>query len=147
MVALLAAASGHAAVQADAPQAATADVSGEWALRMVAPQGLVNIELALEQEGNAVKGKLAGPMGEHEIEGSVEADRFVFSMTVESPSGGYTLHFAARVEENERMTGVMRDGSGELSVDFTAARKEGSNSPHFSSPFCCGRRTAMRSAG
>jgi hypothetical protein len=119
-----AAASGHAAVQAATPQAATVDVSGEWTLRMMAPQGLVNIELALEQEGTAVKGKLAGPMGEHEIEGAVEADRFSFSMTVESPTGGYTLHFSARVEDNETMAGVMRDGSGELAVDFTAARKE-----------------------
>ncbi len=101
------------------------NVTGEWSLTMEAPQGMVSMEIVFAQEGTEVSGTLNGPMGLTELNGEIEGNEIVFRISVESPDGPFDLIFTGKVEENNKISGMMESGSGEFSVEFTAVRKEG----------------------
>ena len=109
-----------------AQQEEATNVTGEWSLSMQGPQGMVHmeIELAQDQEG-AITGTLNGPMGTAEVTGLTEGNEIMFYIMVESPDGDYGLLFTGAVEENKKIVGKMENEGGEISVDFTAERKEG----------------------
>ncbi len=101
------------------------NVTGEWSLAMEAPQGMVSMEIVFAQEGTEITGTLDGPMGHTELHGEIDGNEIVFWITVESPDSPFDLIFSGKVEENKKISGMMKSGSGELSVEFTAERKEG----------------------
>ena len=113
------------AAPALAHQEEAPNVTGEWSLVMEAPQGMVSMEIVFAQEGTEVSGTLNGPMGLTELNGEIEGDEIVFWISVESPDGAFDLIFTGKVEENNKISGMMESGSGEFSVEFTAERKEG----------------------
>ena len=112
------------ATPAFAHQGEAPDVTGEWSLAMDAPQGMVSMEIVFVQEGTELSGTLNGPMGLTELTGAIEGNEIVFRIAVESPNGTFALSFTGKVEENNKISGIM-EGSGGFSVEFTAERKEG----------------------
>lgn len=112
------------ATPAFAHQGEAPDVTGEWSLAMDAPQGMVSMEIVFVQEGTELNGTLNGPMGLTELTGAIEGNKIVFRIAVESPNGTFALSFTGKVEENNKISGIM-EGSGGFSVEFTAERKEG----------------------
>ena len=113
------------AVPALAHQEEAPNVTGAWSLTMEAPQGMVSMEIVFAQEGTELGGTLNGPMGLTQLNGEIEGNEIVFRIGVESPGGTFDLVFAGKVEENNKISGMMKSGSGEFSVEFTALRKEG----------------------
>ena len=113
------------AAPALAQQEEAPNVTGEWSLVMEAPQGMVSIEIVFAQEGTEVSGTLNGPMGLRELNGEIEGNEIVFRISVESPDGSFDLIFTGKVEENNKISGMMESGDGEFSVEFAAERKEG----------------------
>ena len=113
------------AAPALAHQEEAPNVTGEWSLTMEAPQGMVSMEIVFAQEGTEVSGTLNGPMGTTELNGEIEGNEIVFWISVESPGGTFDLIFTGKVEENNKISGMMEAGGGDFSVEFTAKRKEG----------------------
>lgn len=113
------------AAPALAHQEEAPNVTGEWSLTMEAPQGMVSMEIVFAQEGTEVSGTLNGPMGTTELNGEIEGNEIVFWISVETPDSSFDLIFTGKVEENNKISGMMESGGGEVSVEFTAKRKEG----------------------
>ena len=101
------------------------NVTGKWSLAMEAPQGMVSMEIVFAQEGTEISGTLNGPMGMTELNGEIEGDEILFWISVESPDGAFDLIFTGKVEENNKISGMMESGDAGFSVEFTAERKEG----------------------
>ena len=119
VVALLVAAPAVAAQQEET------DVTGAWSLAMEGPQGMVNMELVFKQEGGELTGTVNGPMGSTELGGEIDGVQISFWISVDTPNGAFELLFSGEVEENKKISGVMKAGDGEFSSDFTAERREG----------------------
>lgn len=113
------------AAPALAHQEEAPNVTGEWSLTMEAPQGMVSMEIVFAQEGTEVSGTLNGPMGTTELNGEIEGNEIVFWISVETPDSSFDLIFTGKVEENNKISGMMESGGGEVSVEFTAKRKDG----------------------
>ncbi len=101
------------------------DVTGAWSLTMEGPQGMVNMEVVFKQEDGELTGTLNGPMGSTELGGEIEGSQISFRISVENPNGTFDLLFSGKVEENKKISGVMKAGDGGVSSDFTAVRREG----------------------
>jgi len=113
------------AAPAPAHQGEAPNVTGEWSLAMDAPQGMVSMEIVFVQEGTKISGTLNGPMGLAELNGEIDGNEIVFRISVESPGGTFDLIFTGKVEDNNKISGMMESGGGAFSVEFTAERKEG----------------------
>lgn len=100
------------------------DLTGEWFLQMIGPQGLVHITLKLVQEGSTLRGTAEGPMGDAEIAGSVDGESFSFSLSVDT-GAGFVMRFSGTHvsdEQGDRLSGTMR--AGEVTAEFSAERVE-----------------------
>jgi hypothetical protein len=98
------------------------DISGNWALKMEGPQGLVQMTLAIEQIDGELRGTVEGPMGSAPLTGTVDGETVAFSMVIDS-GPGFEMSFEGTLatdEEGEVIRGTMH--SGDVSAEFVARR-------------------------
>lgn len=99
-----------------------ADISGNWALKMEGPQGLVQMTLAVEQIDGELRGTVEGPMGSSALTGTVEGETVAFSIVIDS-GPGFEMSFRGTVatdEEGDVIRGTMH--SGDVEAEFVARR-------------------------
>lgn len=100
----------------------TVDVSGNWALKMEGPQGLVQMTLAIEQTDGELRGTVEGPMGSAPLTGTVDGETVAFSMVIDS-GPGFEMSFEgtfATDDEGDVIRGTMH--SGHVNAQFVARR-------------------------
>jgi carbon-monoxide dehydrogenase large subunit len=98
---------------------APANVAGKWELSFETPQGTRTSNMTLEQDGEKIKGKMAGRQGEIEFTGTIKGNELKWSITRQTPNGEFTTNYSATVD-GDSMKGKMSTPGGER--EFTAKR-------------------------
>lgn len=96
-------------------------VAGKWSLNIDSPQGATTAALTLAVDGEAVKGSLAGDMGETPVVGKVIGNQVTFSFDFMGPNGAMTIASKATITGDE-IKGEMDYGMGV--APFTGKRAE-----------------------
>jgi hypothetical protein len=109
-VVLLSAVSGYAA-----------DVSGNWAMTLEAPQGSAEAALTLKQDGDKVSGTYKGPRNEAPTQGTLTGNDLSLSVSINAGGQAVTLSITAKVT-GDTMEGTLGVGPA-ASVPFKATRK------------------------
>lgn len=100
---------------------AQADISGVWEVTVEAPQGAATIDATFKQDGEAVTGEVASPMGTAEFTGKLVKDALTITYAV--PVQGNVLEIAmAGTVAGDTMTGTISFG-GLGEATWSAKRK------------------------
>ncbi len=113
-VVALALATGVAAVSAQS------SVTGDWTLTINSPQGTLDTEATLAQDGEKVTGTMSSPMGEVNVAGSMSGSTLSLAFNVVTPNGPIDVKMTAEVTGTE-MKGMLDFGMG--TADFTGKKK------------------------
>jgi hypothetical protein len=99
-----------------------AKVAGTWEMTVEGPRGTRTQTLTIQQDGNKIKGTLAGQRGEVPLEGSVDGNKLSFTVTRETPGGTFTIEYTGTVE-GDSMKGTMHTQM--FDGEWTAKRARG----------------------
>ncbi|MFC2161993.1 hypothetical protein ACFLRX_10125, partial [Acidobacteriota bacterium] len=78
-----------------------ADISGTWTMTFVTPQGDVDTEMTIEQDGEKIKVTMEGMQGEEMVgEGTFKENKAEWSFTVSTPQGDFTISYTGTLEED-----------------------------------------------
>lgn len=98
-----------------------AKVAGKWEMSWEGPQGPMTGTLTFEQDGEKLKGTMAGPRREAPLTGSVKGKNISFSVKRETPRGEFTVEYSGTVE-GDSMKGTMQ--MGPRTVEWTAKKQK-----------------------
>jgi len=98
------------------------DAAGRWILTVDSPQGMVEVTLDLQQQGNSLSGMSSSMLGTFPIsDGTLSDNNFSFKLAVDSPDmGGMVIMFSGSIE-GSKMTGTIDLGPMGL-MDFTGSK-------------------------
>jgi hypothetical protein len=99
---------------------AQTDVAGNWDFNINGPQGPVNANAALKQDGEKVTGTFSHPQGDSEVEGTMKGHTLSLTFSVNTPQGALTVTINGEVEGTS-IKGVLDFGMG--TADFTGTKK------------------------
>ncbi|WP_155121412.1 hypothetical protein [Bryobacter aggregatus] len=97
--------------------AAAADLSGKWACTVEFDGGSGSPNFDLKQTGSDIKGSYSGQLGDTELSGKAEGNKFTLSFT----AGGYALVYKGSLE-NDALKGSV-DLGGQATGTFSCKRK------------------------
>ncbi|MCC7031400.1 MAG: hypothetical protein IT179_01040 [Acidobacteria bacterium] len=103
-----------------AAAAAQNDVSGNWTLTINGPQGVIDSDATLKQDGEKVTGSFSGPAGDATVAGTMNGSTLALAFSVNTPEGVFDIKLSAEVNSTE-MKGTLDYGMGV--ADFTGKRK------------------------
>ena len=95
-------------------------VAGEWALTINGPQGTIDSDVTLAQDGEAVTGTMSGPQGESKVSGTLAGSTLTLAFNVVTPNGPIDIKMSAEVAGAD-MKGTLDFGMG--TADFTGKKK------------------------
>jgi hypothetical protein len=95
-------------------------VSGDWSITINGPQGALDSDATLTQDGDNVTGTMSTPMGESDLTGTMSGTTLTLAFNVVSPQGPLDVTMTAVVTGGD-MKGVLDFGMG--TADFTGKRK------------------------
>ena len=101
-----------------------AKVAGKWEMTREGRQGPVTSALTFEQDGENLKGTLAGQQGEPApLTGTIKGNKIAFTVKRQTPRGEFTVEYTGTVE-GDAMKGTFTMGQGDQArtVDWTAKR-------------------------
>ncbi|HQZ39914.1 MAG TPA: hypothetical protein PLH72_12825 [Vicinamibacterales bacterium] len=107
-------------VAAAASPFAQANVAGDWTLTINGPQGIIDSDASLKQDGGKVTGTMSSPMGETAIAGTLAGSTLSLAFSVQSDQGPIDVTMTADVTGAE-MKGTLDYGMG--TADFTGKKK------------------------
>jgi hypothetical protein len=99
---------------------AQTSVAGDWTLTINSPQGTLDTEATLTQDGEKVTGTMSSPMGEVNVAGSMSGSTLSLAFTAVTPNGPIDVKVTAEVTGAE-MKGMLDFGMG--TADFTGKKK------------------------
>ena len=111
-----------AAAQGDPPADLDFDLSGEWILNTMSPNGPGTRDVTFVQEGNRLTGEIASSMAAGDIEGTIDGTKVSFVAVVYMESGPFEISYEATYEDGELKDGTMDFGSYGAGT-FTGQRK------------------------
>ena len=100
--------------------AAQADISGNWVLTINSPQGAVDADATLKQDGDKVTGTMSSMAGETNVAGTLSGSTLSLAFNVVTPNGPIDVKMTAEVSGSE-MKGVVDFSMG--TADFTGRKK------------------------
>ena len=103
-----------------------ADISGTWKFSVdLEDGGHGDPTFVLEQKGGKLSGTYNGPLGEHNVTGTVTGDTAQFGFSFERDGEAVKVAYTARIESAAKMSGAIRldgpDGGG--SGKWTAVKQ------------------------
>jgi hypothetical protein len=104
---------------AAAPLAQT-DVAGDWAITVNGPQGAVNANLSLKQDGEKVSGKFSSDQGEVETAGTVKGNTLSLAFTMNTQAGALNITINGEVSGSS-IKGVLDFQMG--TAEFSGTKK------------------------
>jgi hypothetical protein len=96
------------------------DVSGNWTLTINGPQGAVDADATLKQDGDKVTGTMSSMAGETTVAGTLTGSTLSLAFNVVTPNGPIDVKMTAEVSGAE-MKGVVDFSMG--TADFTGRKK------------------------
>ena len=99
---------------------AQSGVAGDWALTINGPQGTIDSDATLAQDGETVTGTMSGPQGESRVSGTMSGSTLTLSFNVVTPNGPIDVKMSAEVAGAD-MKGTLDFGMG--TADFTGKKK------------------------
>ena len=96
------------------------DVAGNWELNINGPQGPINANAALKQDGEKVTGTFSGPQGDVDVAGTMKGHTLSLAFSVNTPQGALSITMNGEVEGGS-IKGVLDFGMG--TADFTGTKK------------------------
>jgi hypothetical protein len=99
---------------------AQSEVSGGWSLVINGPQGAIDSDASLTQDGDKVTGMLSSPQGESAVSGTMAGSTLTLGFNVATPNGPIDVKMTAEVSGSE-MKGTLDFGMG--TADFTGKKK------------------------
>ena len=100
--------------------AAQTDISGNWVLTINSPQGAVDADATLKQDGDKVTGTMSSMAGETNVAGTLSGSTLSLAFNVVTPNGPIDVKMTAEVSGSE-MKGVVDFSMG--TADFTGRKK------------------------
>jgi hypothetical protein len=108
-----------------AAAAATADVSGTWAVEVATGQGTGTPAFTFKQDGDKLSGQYRGLFGEAPVTGTVKGSAIEFSVEVSVEGNGVRVIYSGTVEK-DTMKGTVKFGDmGEGTFTGTRKREAG----------------------
>jgi hypothetical protein len=95
-------------------------IAGDWALIINGPQGTIDSDVTLAQDGEAVSGTMSGPQGESKVSGTMAGSTLTLSFNVVTANGPIGIKMSAEVAGAD-MKGTLDFGMG--TADFTGKKK------------------------
>jgi hypothetical protein len=107
--------------------AADLNISGEWSFSVdLKNGGHGEPKFVLKQQGNKISGTYSGPLGEHEVTGTIEGAKAVFGFEFSQEGENIKATYTAVIESATKMRGtvVFKTSGGEkaASGDWTATK-------------------------
>jgi hypothetical protein len=99
---------------------AQASVSGDWTLMINGPQGPVDAEATLKQDGDKVTGTMTSMAGQADVAGTFSGSTLSLAFNVVTANGPIDVKITAEVTGSE-MKGVLDFSMG--TADFTGKKK------------------------
>jgi hypothetical protein len=98
-----------------------ADISGTWAMTISTPNGEMETEMTIEQDGDTIKVTMEGFQGEELTgEGTFKENKAEWSVTASTPNGDFTIDYTG-ILEDEILSGKVMSDFGE--AEWTAKKK------------------------
>lgn len=106
--------------------AQAAKVAGKWEMSWEGRQGPVTATLTFEQDGENLKGTLAGQQGEPApLTGSVKGNNIAFAVKRTTPRGEFTVEYKGTVDGDAMKGTFMRGPQGQQTeAPWTAKRSK-----------------------
>lgn len=99
------------------------DLTGEWAFEVQTDQGSGSPAITLKQDGDKLTGKYRGQLGEGDIAGTVNGNKFKFSFGGNAQGQEFTVTYDGEIESNDSVKGSV-DLAGMATGTFTGKRKK-----------------------
>jgi hypothetical protein len=99
---------------------AQSSVAGDWSLVINGPQGAIDSDATLAQDGDTVTGTMSGPQGESTVSGTLAGATLTLAFNVVTPNGPIDVKMTAEVSGGD-MKGTLDYGMG--TADFTGRKK------------------------
>lgn len=114
---------GGIAAQEGASTAPAFDLTGEWTLNVMSPNGAGTRDLTLVQEGATLTGEISSSMAAGIVRGTIEGDVVSFVAEILMDSGVFAVTYRATWADGELVEGTVEFGDYG-SGTFTGHRKE-----------------------
>ena len=115
---------GEAAAQGEPGPKPAFDLTGEWILDVMSPNGAGTRDVTFTQDGNKLTGEIASSMAAGPLTGTIEGNVVTFVAAVYMESGAFEITYRASWVDGELKEGTVDFGSYG-SGTFTGHRKEG----------------------
>ena len=99
-----------AAMPASAPQAAGANITGEWNVTVETSQGSGNPTFTFKQEGETLTGMYKGQFGESPLTGTVKGSDIKFTIKISAQGQDLTIVYTGKIESKDSMKGTVALG-------------------------------------
>ena len=100
-----------------APQAA--NIGGTWDITIQGPNGVINEQWVVTQQGNSVTGKVKNGNNEFPLEGTVDGNKIDVHVTAKTPNGERHLEVIATVSGDSIQGKITQNG---MDRDWSAKR-------------------------
>lgn len=97
-----------------------ASVAGKWEVTSEGRQGPQTSTLTLEQDGENLKGTMAGPRGETPVTGAIKGKSITIVVKRQTPNGEFTQEYKGTVDGSSMKGTVER---GERTIEWTAKKQ------------------------
>jgi len=98
-----------------------ADISGTWVMTISTPNGEMETEMTIEQDGDTIKVTMEGFQGDELTgEGTFKEGKAEWSVTASTPNGDFTIDYTGTLED-EILSGKVMSDFGE--AEWTAKKK------------------------
>lgn len=99
---------------------AQGNVSGSWELSINGPEGVINANADLKQDGEKLTGTITAPQGSAEMTGTMKGKALMLTFSMQGPQGPLEIKVNGEVE-GDSIKGILDFGMG--MADFTAKKK------------------------
>ena len=111
-----------AAAQGDPAEEPAFDLTGEWILNTMSPNGAGTRDVTFLQDGYTLTGEIASSMAVGDLEGSIDGTTVSFLAVVFMESGPFEISYEATYEDGELKDGTIDFGTYGTGT-FTGHRK------------------------
>ncbi len=99
------------------------DLTGEWVLTTLTPNGEGRRDVVFQQDGNTLTGTIASSMAEGPLEGIIDGEVVIFTAFISMDTADFEIVYEATLVDGELVDGTLQIGDYG-SGTFTGRRKE-----------------------
>ena len=106
------------------PRVAAVNISGTWVLSVdLEDGGHGDPTFVFKHEGEKVTGTYSGPLGEHNVTGTVKGDKAVFGFEASRDGETIKATYSGTIESPTKMSGTVEFNGGDAKGKWTGTKK------------------------